>query len=498
MAASEDFDVVVVGGGPSGSTVSTLVAKQGHRVLLLEKETFPRYQIGESLLPGTVHGLASLLGVAEEIRAAGFVRKRGGVFRWGSSPEPWSFSFDETPDMFPYAYQVERAKFDTILLDNAARSGVTVRQRATASEVVREGERVVGLRYRHEGREREARARYVVDASGNGSRLHRQAGGERVYSQFFRNLAVFGYFEGGKRLPEPNSGSIFCVAFEDGWFWYIPLSETLTSVGAVVHRSKAAEIQASPVQALATFVDRCPLIKDYLQGAERVTEGIYGTVRVRKDYSYCGTRFWAPGIVLTGDAACFIDPVFSSGVHLATYSGLLAARSINSCLGGGLDENRSFGEFEARYRREYGVFYEFLMAFYDVGQTKESYFWQARRAASCELNELQSFVRLVGGSSSGETSFMDPTAVGERVRSIATAWREEGEYSTRPPRQRQRTTPTEDHILNRMWEQERVIEGFASTAATRAETAPLIPGGLVATADGLHWAEPAPAATPAG
>ena len=108
------------------------------------------------------------------------------------------------------------------------------------------------------------------------------------------------------------------------------------------------------------------MIRDYLSGAKRVTEGEYGKLRVRKDYSYHHTKFWRPGMVLIGDAACFVDPVFSSGVHLATYSALLAARSINSVLAGTVDEAAAFAEFEGRYRREYGVFYEFLTSFYDM------------------------------------------------------------------------------------------------------------------------------------
>ena len=160
------------------------------------------------------------------------------------------------------------------------------------------------------------------------------AGAVRQYSEFFRSLALFGYFEGGKRLPAPNSGNILSCAFDSGWFWYIPLSPTLTSVGAVVRREMASKIQGDPEEALMALIAECPMISDYLRDAKRVTEGQYGELRVRKDYSYANTRFWCPGMVLIGDAACFVDPIFSSGVHLATYSALLAARSINSVLAG--------------------------------------------------------------------------------------------------------------------------------------------------------------------
>src|SRR5262249_40987478 len=156
--------------------------------------------------------------------------------------------------------------------------------------------------------------------------------------------------------------------------------------------------------AMQSFIDACPIVKEYLQPATRVTEGNYGKFRVRKDYSYVNTRFWAPGIVLVGDAACFIDPVFSSGVHLATYSALLAARSINTCLSGHeIDEQASFDEFERRYRREYGNFYEFLLAFYDMHQDLDSYYWTARKVLNTEEQGNDAFIRLVAGvGSSGE------------------------------------------------------------------------------------------------
>lgn len=344
----EAYDVIVVGGGPGGSTVATLVAMEGHRVLLLEKEEFPRYQIGESLLPSTVHGVCRLLGVTEEIAEAGFMPKRGGTFRWGTSPEPWTFSFsvsDSFSGPTSLAYQVERMKFDQILLDNARRKGVEVRERCAVIDVLEEDGRVSGVRCTGpDGRRTEVRARMVVDASGNRSRIQSRIGGARHYSEFFRNIALFGYFEGGKRLPAPNRGNILCAAFESGWFWYIPLSETLTSVGAVLRHDALDRVQGDKEKALASLIDECPLIAEYLAEARQVESGPYGEIRIRKDYSYCQDTFWRPGMVLVGDAACFIDPVFSSGVHLATYSGLLAARSINSTLSGELAEERCFAE----------------------------------------------------------------------------------------------------------------------------------------------------------
>ncbi|HMF77019.1 MAG TPA: tryptophan 7-halogenase [Bryobacteraceae bacterium] len=151
------------------------------------------------------------------------------------------------------------------------------------------------------------------------------------------------------------------------------------------------------------FINACSPIRDLLSDAERITEGPYGELRVRKDYSYSHTRFWAPGLVLLGDAACFIDPVFSSGVHLPTYSALLAARSINTCLKGSLDEQRCFTEFESRYRREYSYFYDFLLSFYDMDNDLDSYYWHACKAMNSPEVGNEAFINLVAGvGGSGE------------------------------------------------------------------------------------------------
>ncbi|GAA3038467.1 FAD-dependent oxidoreductase [Streptosporangium longisporum] len=487
MSSPQEYDVVVVGGGPAGSTVSTLVSKHGHRVLLLEKESFPRYQIGESLLPATVHGIAHLLGVDDEIRRAGFTVKRGGTFKWGSNPKPWTFEFAVSRKMAgptSHAYQVERMKFDTILLENARKNGVDVRENSPVTGVVEEDGRVRGVRYRDlDGRTAEVRARYVVDASGNTSRLYGRAGSERKYSPFFRNLALFTYYEGGGRLPEPYSGNILSVAFDHGWFWYIPLSPTLTSVGAVVGQESAQLVQGDPEAAMQRFIDACPLIREKLAGATRVTEGPYGRFRVRKDWSYCNTRFWGPGMVLVGDAACFVDPVFSSGVHLATYGGLLAARSVNSCLAGTIDEESAFAEFERRYRREYGLFHEFLIGFYDMHRSEDSYFWQARKVSNTAPTDIEAFVELVGGVASDEIA----DGVMARARMAATSRELARTVATFEEQPVESLGAASGPVLSKLLEQGAALQGRALLGERAGEGGPLEPGGLRASADGLMW-----------
>ncbi|MEU7874995.1 tryptophan 7-halogenase [Dactylosporangium sp. NPDC049140] len=488
-----EFDVVVVGGGPSGSTVSTLVAMQGHRVLLLEKEKFPRYQIGESLLPATIHGICKILGVSEELKNAGFPIKRGGSFRWGKNPEPWEFSFSLSSkfvDGASTAYQVERMKFDQILLDNARRKGVEVREEASVADVIEEDGRVVGVRYTDaDGREHEVRSRYLVDASGNKSRIHGRIGGRRVYSEFFRNLALFGYFEGGKRMPAPNEGNILAVAFEAGWFWYIPLSPTLTSVGVVLLPEELERVQGDQEKALLALIDECPLIAEYLAGATRVTEGTYGEVRVRKDYSYVQEKFWRPGMVLSGDAACFIDPVFSQGVHLATYGGLLAARSLNTALAGDVPEQAAFEEFETRYRMEYARFHDFLVAFYDMHQDEDSYFWKAKKVTRNAASHVESFVELVGGGASHELALVDADSY---VSARSAAFEELSEIVDRRARgEAENHELLKSALIRSVAKEGHRIQAQAVTGSNLDEQVPIRPGGLVPSTDGLHWSVPA-------
>ena len=492
--SAEHADIAVIGGGPGGATLAALATMQGHRVTVLEREKFPRYQIGESLLPATVHGVCKLTGVFDKIEKAGFLRKRGGTFRWGSQPEPWTFAFSlssRAASRTSYAYQVERSVFDKILLDHARHMGADVREGCAATDVISEDDRVCGVVYTSDtGEVRKLRARYVVDASGNKSNIYRRIGLNRKYSDFFRNLALFGYFEGGKRLPEPNSGNILCEAFSEGWLWYIPLRENLTSVGAVVTREIADAIQGDPENALLSFIGFCPIVSDYLAAASRVRAGQYAEIRVRKDYSYRNSNFWRPGAVLVGDAACFVDPVFSSGVHLATYGALLAARSINSVLAGAIDEAAAFREFELRYHREYSVFYEFLRCFYDMNVDEQSYFWSAKKITQSNAAELESFVDLVAGLSSGEGALADAASMARlhpsRSREFSAA------IDGLAGDAAQGMLPVlESQVVRQVMRESAQVQAQAQLGDEAAAEAPLFDQGLVPSSDGMLWTRPA-------
>ena len=310
------------------------------------------------------------------------------------------------------------------------------------------------------------RARYVADAGGHTSPFHRLCG-ERMWSDNFRNFALFGYFDGGDRLPSPMSGSILNVTFEYGWFWYIPLAPALTSVGAVVPVAFRNMLDEGHEAAFQRFIDACPRIKEFLGGAKRITEGAYGQVRVRKDWSYCNTRFCRPGLILIGDAACFVDPLFSSGIHLSTYSALLAARSINSILEDACGEDTYLNEFEARYRNEYAKFYRFLLTFYEDLE-KEEYFQRASEILKTGEQGANALVRLVSGWSAdsvqGDKPHDGPTEEVQRTRTLA-----EKSFGNAFAR-------SETDIFE--W----AIGGVPSTSPT---------GGLVSTDDGLAWIQAA-------
>jgi halogenation protein CepH len=390
-----DFDAIVIGGGPAGATASTLLARRGHRVLLLEREQFPREHVGESLLPASLPILEEL-GVRDAIEAAGFLKKYGATMVWGSSPEPWSWYFQETNRRYPHAYQVVRATFDQILLDNAAASGVDVRQRHRVTEILRTGDRVSGVAYLDAaGAASEASAQVTIDASGQQA-LVANALGLREWDDFFRNLAVYGYFTGVERLPSPDENNILVEAHPDGWCWTIPLHDGRASVGVVVDSDRAQErIEAGDLSSfLNEYIAAAPNTKRLVCNAT-----LEGSPQAVRDWSYVAGSLIGDGYVLAGDAACFIDPLFSSGVHLAMNAGVLADAYVATLL---RDEELAIESrpvYERLYLQQYQHFRELAKLFYSSNRTADSYFWEARRLTSnaADLTARAAFVSAVAG-----------------------------------------------------------------------------------------------------
>ena len=390
-------DVVVIGGGPGGSTAATMLARKGWRVLLFERERFPRHHVGESLLPASLPVLEEL-GVLPAVQAAGFLPKWGATMVWGRDDKPWSWYFRETNPNSPHAYQVWRPVFDQLLLENSLACGVEAFEGHQVVEVLHEEGRAVGVRYRSDaGDDGTARARFVVDASGQAALLGRRLNLRR-WDPFFRNLAVYGYVTGADRLPDPDETNIFIEAHPHGWSWTIPLHTGWTSVGTVMdsHHGQERLSKGDLREVFLRQVAEAPHTARLLRDAELVSGP-----QVVKDWSYTSERLVGDGYILVGDAACFVDPLFSSGVHLALMSGVLAAAYVSTALKDpGMAE--AAGQVYAElYGKEYNHFRTMAQLFYSSNRTAESYFWEARRLLGDpeSLSPRHAFTHAVAGQS---------------------------------------------------------------------------------------------------
>ena len=387
-------DVLVIGGGPGGSTAATMLARKGFRVVLLEREHFPREHIGESLLPASIPVLEEL-GVLPAVQEAGFLPKWGATMVWGKESTPWSWYFRETNQKYPHAYQVWRPHFDRLLLENSRAHGVDVREGHTVRAVLFEGSRAVGVRCAADGAgEFTARAPFVVDASGQSALLGRQLQVRR-WDPLFRNLAVYGYFTGARRLTAPDDTNILVESYPHGWFWDIPLHTGRMSVGAVVdsHSAQEALRHGSPTRFLTEQIAQAPHTRRILREAELVSGPF-----VLKDWSYVSDEVVGDGYVLVGDAACFVDPLFSSGVHLALMAGVLAAAYVTTALKDPGMREAAGRVYRDLYYKEYGHFRDMAALFYASNRTVDSYFWEARRLlGDGDLSPRQAFIHAVAG-----------------------------------------------------------------------------------------------------
>ena len=388
-------DVVVIGGGPGGSAAATMLARKGFGVLLLERERFPRDHVGESLLPASIPVLEEL-GVSERVREAAFLPKWGATMVWGRDKTPWSWYFRETSRNYPHSYQVWRPQFDEILLDNSRANGVDAREGCVVTDVLLEDGGARGVRWRSDDAvEGEVSARFVVDASGQSALIGRKLQ-LRHWDDFFQNLAVYGYFQGSRRLPPPDETNIFIESYAQGWLWNIPLHTGLASVGAVVDSGAGRRelLRHGPRGFLMRQIADAPHTAAMLADA-KLSSGPF----VVRDWSYLSERMAGDGYVLVGDAACFVDPLFSSGVHMALMSGVLAAAYVTTALKNPGMRDAAGRVYEELYRTEYDHFRELAKLFYSSNRTVESYFWEARRLldAGDDRSPREAFISALAG-----------------------------------------------------------------------------------------------------
>jgi len=324
-SATKSADVIVVGGGPAGSTVSTLIAQHGYRVKLYERERFPRFHIGESLIPET-YWVFERLKMLDKMKASAFVKKYSVQFISASGKLSAPFYFwDNKPHECSQTWQVIRSEFDLLMLQNAQEQGVEVHQATRVLDVLFEGNQAVGVRIQKEdGAKEEVRAKVVVDASGQSTMLQNRFK-LRLWDPVLNKGAIWTYWKGAYRAPGQDGGATLVVQTTNkkGWFWYIPQHDDTISAGVVAPFDYLFKGRASHEQTYDEEVEACPAIKERVSIGQRAT-GYFAT----KDYSYRSKAVAGDGWVLVGDAFGFLDPLYSSGVLLALKSGEFAADAI--------------------------------------------------------------------------------------------------------------------------------------------------------------------------
>jgi flavin-dependent dehydrogenase len=359
--APESYDVLVIGGGPAGSTASTVLAQHGRRVLLLEREKFPRYHIGESLLPFCYFPLERI-GMIPRMKASAFPRKYAVQFvtQDGRVSAPFYFHKHMQHEA-AVTWQVLRSRFDQMLLDNAREKGVEVREETEAVELLREDGRVSGAAARPNGGDRyEVRAAMTIDASGRGA-LGIKQNDWRKWDPMLNKVAVWTYYHGALRDPGIDEGSTTVAYVPDrGWFWYIPLPDDMVSVGVVAERDYLFDQGNDLATIFAREVQKNTWIRDHLAAGEPT-----GEYRVTKEFSYRSQHCGEDGLVLAGDAFAFLDPVFSSGVYLALRGGELAADHVEQALRANDVSAARFESYARRMCYEIESMRKLVYVFYD-------------------------------------------------------------------------------------------------------------------------------------
>lgn len=389
---TREIDVLVIGGGPAGSTTASFL-RHYHpdlRVVLVERDAFPRYHIGESLVLEVNRVLAEI-GVLETIDREGFLVKGGATYVWGTDRRPWSFAFAESTGRRPhfqgisdYTYHVERARFDRILLDHARNLGVEILQPARFEREILDDGRVVGGVVTPQGSEPITfRARFVVDASGRAGVVARHHG-SRVFDPVLRNVATFGYWKGAKLEADYNGdwdvARICIISHRCGWIWYIPMERDVVSVGVVTSDANfKAQAARDPEAFYREILGETPETARFLDEAELVPfHDAPRKVMIETDFNYFHDRLAGPGYALVGDAAGFLDPLFTFGVFLSVTGARLLAYALGSVLDGTSSEERMFASYDLHMRTYFESFRAMLYTFYGFNTTKES-FWKETR-----------------------------------------------------------------------------------------------------------------------
>jgi flavin-dependent dehydrogenase len=405
--------IIVAGGGPGGATAAAILAKEGAQVTLVERAVFPRHHIGEALQPAAFELLDFHLGLGPTMAAQGFIKKFGAIYEWGERTQRWSVLFDDRLDSgvdklsreallsgdYHHSYQVDRSIFDQLLLDHAAARGVDVRMGVEAKAPLMDGDRVVGLVVREGDEVSELRADVVVDATGTRCLMGQHFSLGKVIEDL-KATATYAYFEGCGGVGDPLDRNVqLVVTVPEGWVWFVPLSDRLTSVGIVTHeRTKISPARFDEILGRTSLP---------MQGAQALPGPKQGPFRYEKDWSYTHSRFVGPGWLMVGDAACFTDPILSGGVDFAIRGACNAAVAILRAFAMPEEADLAMDTYQAQLSREFKAYLRLARYWYGNNRSVDGIFWKMHELIPMASisTPLRAFKYLTSGACDADAHF---------------------------------------------------------------------------------------------
>jgi len=352
------YDAIIIGGGPGGSTAATYLARAGRKVLLLEKEHFPRFHIGESLLPYN-NGIFEELGVSDKLASAGFHKKYGAQFHLSNSSKTLKLCFRKGKyTRHIMSLQVERSKFDHLLLNHSRESGAEVREGWTVTKSTNDQQQITVTARDESGKVETFEAHFLIDASGRGNFTGNQENLREIHPHL-KKISLFGHFEGVRFDEGESRGDTCVIRFENKWFWLIPLTESKGSVGVVMEQEEFIKARQTPTELFERIWKSSSHMRHRMENARPLMD-----IQATGDFSYYNRKLIGPRLLRIGDAAGFLDPIFSTGVFLAMYSARMAALIVDKALATGNDGSKALIKYEKKIFKALNYYWEMVEGFY--------------------------------------------------------------------------------------------------------------------------------------